>query len=190
MERPRRTAAEGGSNRVTNDRSVRRTHPHARSSWGGTTRPTHCLPGAPLLPMVSVVEATGPSPVFQVNERDKSGHGRACKPGPVLFRRRATTIHLGLLLPPGSNGLPAGRTRRAASWPLGAVPAYLAFLRVGFTVPDPSPESAVGSYPTVSPLPVPEGHRRSVLCGTVPGLAAGGRYPPPCPEEPGLSSTR
>jgi len=53
---------------------------------------------------------------------------------------------------------------------------------------------AVRSYRTVSPLPVPAfaeataGHRRSVLCGTFPGLAAGGRYPPPCPVEFGLSS--
>ena len=31
--------------------------------------------------------------------------------------------------------------------------------------------------------------RRSVLCGTFPGFAAGGDYPPPCPVEPGLSST-
>jgi hypothetical protein len=30
---------------------------------------------------------------------------------------------------------------------------------------------------------------RSVLCGTVPRVAPGGRYPPPCPVESGLSST-
>jgi hypothetical protein len=28
--------------------------------------------------------------------------------------------------------------------------------------------------------------RRSVLCGTVPRVTPGGRYPPPCPVEPGL----
>src|SRR6478609_3260500 len=33
------------------------------------------------------------------------------------------------------------------------------------------------------------GGRRSVFCGTVPQVAPGGRYPPPCPVEPGLSST-
>ena len=32
--------------------------------------------------------------------------------------------------------------------------------------------------------------RRSILCGTFPSLAAGGRYPPPCPAVPGLSSRR
>jgi hypothetical protein len=31
-------------------------------------------------------------------------------------------------------------------------------------------------------------HRRSTLCCTFPSLAAGGRYPPPCPATPGLSS--
>ncbi len=34
------------------------------------------------------------------------------------------------------------------------------------------------------------GHRRSILCGTFPRLAAGRRYRPPCPAEPGLSSRR
>ncbi len=52
---------------------------------------------------------------------------------------------------------------------------------------------AVGSYPTVSPLPRtgvashPAG-RRSILCCTFPGLAPGGRYPPSYPAESGLSS--
>ena len=31
--------------------------------------------------------------------------------------------------------------------------------------------------------------RRSVLCGTVPRVTPGGRYPPPCSVESGLSST-
>ena len=45
---------------------------------------------------------------------------------------------------------------------------------------------AVGSYPTLSPLP-PRG--RFAFCGTVPRVTPGGRYPPPCPVESGLSST-
>ena len=51
-------------------------------------------------------------------------------------------------------------------------------------------KAAVRSYRTVSPLPDPscEGHRRFVFCGTFPVLADGGRYPPPCSVEPGLSS--
>ena len=39
---------------------------------------------------------------------------------------------------------------------------------------------AVGSCPTVSPLPRgPKAPRRSVLCGTVPGVAPAGRWPAP-----------
>ena len=39
---------------------------------------------------------------------------------------------------------------------------------------------AVGSYPTVSPLPSgPEAGGRSDLCGAFPRVAPGGRYPPP-----------
>lgn len=38
---------------------------------------------------------------------------------------------------------------------------------------------AVGSYPTLSPLPAASSWR-SALCGTFPRLAPGGRYPPPC----------
>ena len=49
-------------------------------------------------------------------------------------------------------------------------------------------EDAVVSYTAVSPLPTLAGGR-SVLCGTVPRVTPGGRYPPPCPVESGLSST-
>ena len=37
--------------------------------------------------------------------------------------------------------------------------------------------------------PYPSGEGRSVLCGTVPRVAPGGCCPPPCPAEPGPSST-
>src|SRR5512134_418158 len=46
---------------------------------------------------------------------------------------------------------------------------------------------AVGSYPTVSPLPLEKG--RSVLCGPVRRLAAPRCYLAVCPVELGLSST-
>ena len=45
------------------------------------------------------------------------------------------------------------------------------------------------SYTTVSPLP-PRGRGRSALCCTFPRVTPGRRYRPPCPLEPGLSSTR
>ena len=43
---------------------------------------------------------------------------------------------------------------------------------------------AVGSYPTVSALPVLTcaSHRRSILCGAIPKITLGGRYPPPYPR--------
>src|SRR5690606_15943924 len=87
---------------------------------------------------------------------------------------------------------PAVATARAAPRPC------LALLRVGFTVPSPLPEDAVGSYPTVSPLPVPpvgpsavcslwhfpSRHRARALPGTLPcgartflGRRTGGRGP-------------
>src|SRR5690348_11913234 len=46
---------------------------------------------------------------------------------------------------------------------------------------------AVGSYPTVSPLPAFR-LRRSTLCCTFRRLAPPRRYLAPCPSEPGLSS--
>jgi len=49
----------------------------------------------------------------------------------------------------------------------------------------------VRSYRTFSPLPARRsGLGRYIFCGTFPGVAPGGRYPPPCPLEPGLSSIR
>jgi len=60
----------------------------------------------------------------------------------------------------------------------------LALLLVGFTEPPRSPGVLVVSYTTVSPLPALRRGRsrwRSVFCGTVPRVAPGGRYPPPCP---------
>jgi len=67
----------------------------------------------------------------------------------------------------------------------------LALLQVGFTEPPGSPRALVVSYTTVSPLPPPgrnRDRRRFAFCGTVPRVTPGGRYPPPRPVEPGLSS--
>ncbi len=65
----------------------------------------------------------------------------------------------------------------------------LTLLRMGFTEPCRSPDTLVSSYLTVSPLPSRRtGIRRSVFCGTFPGLATGRRYRPSCSAEPGLSS--
>src|SRR5678815_2630551 len=85
-----------------------------------------------------------------------------------------------------STALPAGHSDAGR-----VIPAYSGFLPVRFAKPRRLLTSLVRSYRTVSPLPrrvAPS--RRSVLCCTVSGLATGGRYPPPCPVEPGLSSLR
>jgi hypothetical protein len=79
----------------------------------------------------------------------------------------------------------AGSPHTSAQTPRGAL---LALLRVGFAEPIGSPRPLVVSYTAVSPLPILT-DRRSALCGTVPRVTPGGRYPPPCPVEPGLSST-
>jgi len=65
---------------------------------------------------------------------------------------------------------------------------YSVLLPVGFTVPWSVTGHAVGSYPTLSPLPA-LARGRFAFCGTVPGVAPAGRYPAPFSMEPGLSST-
>jgi len=71
---------------------------------------------------------------------------------------------------------------------------YSALLRVGFTEPARSPALLVSSYLTVSPLPpshLLEGDGGGLLSvALVRGVSPPGRYPAPCPAEPGLSSRR
>src|SRR5438552_14114566 len=91
-------------------------------------------------------------------------------------------ISLGWLSPATSSGLPAARTTRAGSRCL------LGLAPTGGCRAAPVARRAVGSYPTVSPLPLDTG--RSVLCGPVRRLAAPRRYLAVCPAELGLSSIR
>src|SRR3989475_11360430 len=91
-------------------------------------------------------------------------------------------ISLGWLSPATSRGLPAAPATRAGSrCLLGLAPTggYRAASVAG---------RAVGSYPTVSPLPLDKG--RSVFCGPIRRLAAPRRYLAVCPTELGLSSMR
>ena len=67
---------------------------------------------------------------------------------PVSRILSGTVIHLGHTSPCGSCGLPGTRSA-------GSRRPCLALLRVGFAEPTRLPGSLVGSYPTVSPLPVP-----------------------------------
>src|SRR3954471_23892485 len=117
----------------------------------------------------------------------------ACRPGSVpgrLAASRSAAIHLGLPLPTASCGLPASSGGPPSNARARSVLLFLTLLRVGFTEPFRSPGTLVVSYTTVSPLLAAggTGDGRSVLCGTVPRVTPGGRYPPPCPVESGLSS--
>ena len=98
----------------------------------------------------------------------------------AVARTRVAAIHLDVPLPARSSGLPGS----SGGQPSDA--SCLALLRVGFTEPCRSPGALVVSYTTVSPLPwrALRRPRRSVLCGTVPRVTPGGRYPPPCPWSP------
>src|SRR5256884_7174120 len=91
-------------------------------------------------------------------------------------------ISLGQLSPATSRGLPAAQTTRAGSRCL------LGLAPTGGYRATPVARRAVGSYPTVSPLPLDKG--RSVLCGPFRRLAAPRSYLPAGPVELGLSSAR
>ncbi len=106
-----------------------------------------------------------------------------CKPDPVVDDHLSgTAVTDGLVRP----------TRDVADGP--SCPCSVLLL-TRFAEPRRSLGVLVGSYPTVSPLPVttsPCGefdHRRSALCCTVCRVAPPGCYPASCPVESGLSST-
>src|SRR5690606_30099121 len=121
-----------------------------------------------------------------------AGLGSNRKPSSVQSPTRAssdrTIISLGRLSPAASSSLPATQAVRAAPR------RCLALLRPEVTVPPSLAVGAVGSYPTVSPLPDPlaraRGHRRFALCCPCRRLAAPRRYLAACPVELGLSSFR
>lgn len=101
----------------------------------------------------------------------------ACKPGSVPARPeggQGMAIHLGPRLPATSCGLPG---KRAGDGPGRSMLPLSDLAPGGACLAAPVAGGAVGSYPTVSPLP---GHaRRTVLCGAFPGVSPAGRYPAP-----------
>ena len=119
-----------------------------------------------------------------------------CKPGPVqgsVTGLPCAAIHLRLPLPTASSGLPVssgGPPSNAHAGPT-RTPDPLDLAPGGVCIAAPVTWGAGGLLHhrfTLTSRPFPAG-RRSALCCTVPRVTPGGRYPPPCPAEPGLSST-
>ena len=93
-------------------------------------------------------------------------------------------IPLGRPLPNASRDRP-GRRRGNTAAGCPACRPYLVLLPVGFAVPLPLPVARWALTPPFHPclagLPLESGPaRRSVFCGTFPGVAPAGRYPAPC----------
>ena len=129
------------------------------------------------------------SPLTAAPHPAKGGVGRSGQTvSRVLFPSREMIICLGQSSPTASSSLPAAQTVRAAPCRLfGLAPTG------GYRAPSLA-RGAVGSYPTVSPLPESSAfardHRRSTLCCPVRHLAVPRRYLAICPVELGLSSIR
>ncbi len=93
----------------------------------------------------------------------------------VLYQ---TIIYLGLVLPPGSSGLPG--TQRATVLSLSGLASDGVYTASCVT------KEAVSSYLAFSPLPVRK--QAVIFCCTILGVTSTGRYPASCPVKPGLSS--
>jgi hypothetical protein len=104
------------------------------------------------------------------------GHFSRPRIAPGLERHTRPVEHLGPRR--------GGRSRRGGVRAL----VCLVLLPVGFTLPIWSPRLRCALTAPFHPYLDDESPRRYFFCGTVPVLADGGRYPPPCPVEPGLSS--
>ncbi len=93
------------------------------------------------------------------------------------------------LAPPGdhSSGTPLARrlkqptrtTDPEKGWRFPAASFLFGFAPGGVCPAAAIAGSAVGSYPTVSPLPPSRSRGRFVFCGTFPGVTPAGRYPAP-----------
>jgi hypothetical protein len=142
----------------------------------------------------------------RLSRRAPSTYQPACKPGSVgrgiaqdarerAFARRARRPFLwdaGCPAPPAT--YPDGRTRTQVPGSLPRRP-YSVLLPVGFAVPFPLPETRCALTAPFHPCRHPRGIRRSVLCGTFPGIrdACAPLLPPDVIRhrmsmEPGLSS--
>ncbi len=116
----------------------------------------------------------------------EDGDQTACKPGSVPSEAEAADIGDHSSGPPlaGRFSRPT-RTARACDSPTpiagGARPLF-GLAPGGACHATTVTSRPVGSYPTLSPFPRPKrlGSRWFAFCGAIPGVAPGGRYPPPC----------
>ena len=176
---------------------------HGLGRLRAPVRPTpRTSAGAPLIrpwgPNWRNTGGTEPSPELPVSKKlqvsDEAAGELACRPGSVHPRasagRRPSIWDCRYRQPRAV--YPRARAGRPQTLAQEQRPpghgSLLTLLRVGFTEPPGSPRALVVSYTTVSPLP-PANRGRSVFCGTIPRVTPGRRYRPPCPAEPGPSST-
>jgi hypothetical protein len=137
--------------------------------------------------------AQGTGPFDRLRERGQKGDESVDKPDSVPPRERdggdhpsATAVASGLVRPTQELGRAAlERSRRpACAGPLGLAPG-------GVYRATPVTGGAGGLLHHRFTLTRPPRRTgRSAFCGTVPRVTPGGRYPPPCSSESGLSSTR
>ena len=106
---------------------------------------------------------------------------RACKPGSVTRRWRARGHLSGTMvaqrLKRPTRGLGRAALEHPLIWPCS-----------GWGLPSQPGHPGCWCALTAPFHPYPDSAGRFVFCGTFPRVTPGGRYPPPCPVEPGLSS--
>jgi len=139
------------------------------SACSAATKRSAAGPAGPCVPRPKIVE----------NAEGSVGTRRPVSRVLSDARKRETAIPLDRPLLAGSRDLP-GPLGPATALPARAGARSLFGLAPGGACHAvPVAGNAVGSYPTLSPLPAPRG-RRSAFCGAFPGVTPGGRYPPPC----------
>ena len=108
---------------------------------------------------------------------------RACKPGSVTRRWRVRGHLSGTMvahrLKRPTRGLGRAALEHPLIWPCS-----------GWGLPSQPGHPGCWCALTAPFHPYPDSAGRFVFCGTFPRVTPGGRYPPPCPVEPGLSSRR
>ena len=105
-----------------------------------------------------------PTPFHLRRSTGRGGHSS----GPAIagrFSRPTRTARAGEALPKHE-----ARARRP----------YSVLLQAGLAMPSLSPGPRWALTPPFHPYRPAEAGRRSALCGAIPGVAPGGRYPPPC----------